>query len=840
MRRWLDEAAAALGDALRAISRYPATAAASVGLLAFGAAFVILAAVLTWRLVFHPKDAAPLAEQMLVAKAHDPERGLDLGDTFGRRFAYIARRQTTLACWVACRSGSTTLEDPNGDRHRAPSIRVGRDFRDCWGLTLLHGREFRAEDHAKGAEEVVILGEGVWREVFGADPSVVGATVQIGRETVRVVGIATPLGKPDLGLGPTGVWLPATDDEIEFGDAYHPLQVEAYGRAREGVSFEEAERELATLDADYLRDNPDNIDAGFEGTLHRHADMRVPPADRRVLWATFVPFVGVFLLACANASGLLLVQFAGRARATALRMALGASRRTLVLRFMLEGLCLALLGGVFSLVALRFLLTVLPELGPQLSWVTQGLGGESWDDSALVVAPVVVLAGTLLIALFPGLTATRLSVHEVMQDGARSVSGGRRVGRMRDVIANVLVGLSYLLVVTSISLGTGLRAAFDQPLGYEADGLVTAHVRFPACERRQQASLEAGGKRGDQSEPDPEHCAPQRHFTQSLVALPFVERHAIGTGGPVFMGTHSRFMYAVEEERALPHNQRPIAAWFEVEDGYFDVVGAQLVSGRFVGAGDVGFDDCAVNFSEALADKYGGPDAVLGKAMYTGADGKRRCTVVGVVARMNMGALAVVPSAFLEAAYISRRVSEPGERETYLIRVQGDAEEAAAVIGRWADEQQDGQWELLRVAAVERGVADQREDSMGLVELFGIVSLVALLFAGLGIYGIVAYSVVARRGEHALRMVLGASRRRVVFEVMARQLRAVWPGLALGIVAGVTATPIIATSLEVPMAFDVVTGLMALVVIVGAVGSAALFPALRAGAIDPWGALREE
>jgi ABC-type antimicrobial peptide transport system permease subunit len=161
-------------------------------------------------------------------------------------------------------------------------------------------------------------------------------------------------------------------------------------------------------------------------------------------------------------------------------------------------------------------------------------------------------------------------------------------------------------------------------------------------------------------------------------------------------------------------------------------------------------------------------------------------------------------------------------------------------MAQWADEQGGGRWELLRVEAVERSVADQRDESMGLVRLFGIISMVALLFAGLGIYGIVAYSVAARRGEHALRMVLGASRRRVVFEVIARQVRAIWPGLALGILASLIATPTMASSLELPMAFDLVTGLVALGVIVGAVVFAALLPALRAGSIDPWGALREE
>jgi putative ABC transport system permease protein len=809
----------------------------AVGLIAFGAAFVILAIVLTWRVIFHPKDAAPRAEQMLVALAHDPERGLEPADTFGRRFAYIARRQTTLACWVAARPGSTTVEDDDGDRHGASSRRIGRGFRECWGLTLQQGREFRAQDHAKGAEKVAILGERMWREVFGADPSVVGDTVVIGREIVRVVGISTSLGKPDL--GPVDVWLPATADEIELGDAYHSLQVAAYGRPREGVSFEAVDRELAQLDTDYVRDNPDNIDSGFRGTLHRHEDMRVPPEQRQVLWASFIPFVGVFLLACANASGLLLIQFAGRARETALRMALGASRRALVLRFVLEGLCLALVGGVFGLVALRFLLTVLPELAPPLSgMVGQGLGGQPWDESAVVVAPVVVLAGTLLIALFPGLTATRLSVHEVIQDGARSVSGGRRVGRVRDAIASFLVGLSYLLVVTSISLGTGLSAAFDQPLGYDAHGLVTAHVRFVACERRQQEAREAG--RGDQDEPDPEHCAPQRRFGEALAALPFVERHAIGTGGPVWMGNHSRWGYALEQERSLPHNRRPMAAWYEVEDGYFEVLGTRLLAGRFVDAGDVGLDDCAVNFSESLADRYGGPEAVLGKAMYTGPDGNRRCTVVGVVADMNMGALPVASPVMTKATYISRRVSEPGERETYLVRARGDAEEAATAMAQWADEQGGGRWDLLRVRAVERSVADHRDESMGLVRLFGIVSTVALLFAGLGIYGIVAYAVTQRRGEHALRMVLGASRRRVVFEVITRQVRAMWPGLALGIVASLAATPTMASSLDLPMAFDLVTGLVALLVIMGAVVVAALLPALRAGSIDPWGSLREE
>lgn len=839
MRQLLAHGRATLRDALRALSRYPAAAATSVALVAFGAAFVTLAVVLTWRVMFHPKDSAPHAAQMLVARTSDPERGIELAEFFGRRFAYIARRQTTLECWVASRAGDTTVKDDAGRRHGVRSRRGSRGFRECWGLTLVLGREFREADHAKGAEKTALLGERMWREAFASDPDVVGRTVEIGREVVRVVGISTSLGRPDL--GPVDVWLPATDDAIELGDAIHPLQVEAHGRARDGVGFEAASRELAALDADYVRENPDNIDASLQGTLHRHEDLRIPPEQREELWASCVPFVGVFLLACANASGILLVQFTGRARAMALRMALGASRASLVAGLVVEGLCIALVGGVLSLVALRLLLAVLPELSPHLAWmITEGLGGQAWDESAVVVAPVVVIAGTLLIAWFPGLAATRLSVHEVVQDGARSVSGGRQVGRARDAIANLLVGLSYLLVVTSISLGTGLSAAFEQPLGYDARGLVAASVRFPDCERRQQELREAGGPGVAHGQPTSAHCTPQRRFGEALAALPFVERHAIGSGGPVFMGNHSLWLYAFEQERNLPMTRRPIAAWFGVEAGYFDVLGTRLVAGRFIDARDTGRDACAVNLSASLAAAYGGAEAVLGAPIYTGPDGSWRCTIVGVVADMNMGALPVMTPDLTRATYVSREVSEPGERETYLVRVRGDAEEAAAAIAQWSDERGAGRWEVLRVEAVERAAADRRDEFIGLVRLFGIVSIVALLFAGLGIYGIVAYSVTMRRGEHALRMVLGATRGRVVLEVIARQLRAIGPGLALGILASLAAIPTMASSLEMPMVFDVVTGFVALVVILGAVVLAAVVPAVRAGFIDPARALREE
>jgi putative ABC transport system permease protein len=839
MKQWLDEGRATLRDALRSLSRYPAAAATSVALVAFGAAFVTLAVVLTWRVMFQPKDAAPQAARMLVATASDPERGLGPVEFFGRRFAYIGRRQTTLECWVASRPGSTTVKDDAGQRRGVRFRRSSRGFRECWGLTLVHGREFRDADHAKGAEKTALLGERLWREAFAADPDVVGSTVEIGREVVRVVGISTSLGRPEL--GPVDVWLPGTDEEIELGDALHPLQVEAHGRVRGGVSFDSASREFEALDADYVRENPDSIDAPFVGALNRHEDLRISLDQKQVLWASCVPFVGVFLLACANASGILLVQFTGRARAMALRMALGASRSSLVAGLVIEGLCIALVGGAFSLVALRLLLTALPELSPHLAWmVTEGLGGQAWDESAVVVAPLVVIAGTLLIAWFPGLAATRLSVHQVVQDGARSVSGGRQVGRVRDAIANLLVGLSYLLVVTSISLSTGLGAAFEQPLGYDARGLVTASVRFPDCERRQQELREAGGPGVAHGQPPSEHCTPQRSFGEALASLPFVERHAIASGGPVFMGNHSLYLYAFEQERSLPLNRRPIAAWFGVEAGYFEVLGTRLLAGRFIDARDTGRDKCAANLSKSLAAVYGGPEAVVGSPIYTGPDGSWRCTIVGVVDDMNMGALPILTPDLSKATYISREVSEPGERETYLLRVRGDAEEVATAITQWSDEHGAGRWELLRVEAVERAVADRRDEFMGLVRLFGIVSVAALLFAGLGIYGIVAYSVAMRRGEHALRMVLGATRRRVVLEVIARQLRAIGPGLVLGILASLAAIPAMESSLGMPMVFDVCTGVVAVVVILGAVVLAATAPALRAGSVDPARALREE
>jgi putative ABC transport system permease protein len=836
MTQWRDEAIAACRDAFRAIRRYPGTAATSMALMAFGTAFVILATVLMWRMLVHPKDAAPRAEEMIVAKVQHPDTRLGYFDTFGWRFDYIARRQTTLDCWVASHGDTHPLRDHNGDHHAASVRRIGTGFRECWGLPLLEGREFLPEDHLEGAEKVAILDARIWHEVFDADSSLVDKTLDVGGESVRVVGISASLGEPDFGR--VDLWLPADDDE--FGTPYR-MHVRAHGRPREGVSFEEVERELALLDADYLRENPTNIDAGLTGSVHRHVELRLPQTDRDILWASSIPFVGVFLLSCANASGLLLIQFTGRARETALRMVLGASRSTLVLRFVVEGLCLVLLGGVFGLTALRLLTTTLSTLNPDLSeFLSWGLGGEPWDASAFVVAPIVVFVATISIALFPGLTATRLSAHEVIQDGARSVGGGRRVGRVRDAIANFLVGLSYLLVVTSISLGTGLAAAFDEPLGYEARGLVSAHVRFPACELRQRAAREESDTPWWQHDLDPEHCPPQARFGEALAAFPFVERLAVAMGGPVFMGGHHLSFYAIENEQALPLNRRPFARYYEVEEGYFEVLGTRLVAGRFIEARDIGLDVCGVNLSESLAAEYGGPQAVLGKSLYTGIDGTRRCTVVGVVADMNMGAVPVLNPTDARATYISRRMSEPGEHETYVVRVAGDAEDAVKTLTEKFESVGHSEWELLGLHAVERAVADRRELSMGWVRMFGIISTVALLFAGLGIYGIVAYSVTVRRGEHALRMALGASRNRVVRDVIARQLVAVWPGLALGIVASLVATPMMAKGLDVPMAFDLVTGLAALAVISAAVVVAALLPALRAGSIDPWAALREE
>jgi putative ABC transport system permease protein len=835
MRRWRDEGLSACLDALRNIRGYPGTAAWSIGLFAFGTAFFLLAATLVWRVIIHPKDAAPAAAEMVMAKLRDPARGLEMTDTMGWRYAYIGARQTTLECWVASqRPEVTNVEDRNAERHFALAQRVSDGFRQCWGLTLRAGREFRSEDHEAGAERVAIMGETIWRDVYGADPALVGETVRVGDETVRVVGISTSLGKPDLGR--VDVWLPATDEAIEFGSTY--VQVWAYGRPRDGVSFDAVDREFAQLDADYLREHPDNLDSGLQGTLHRHEDVRVGPEDRKLLWAMFVPFVGVFLLACANASGLLLIQFAGRARATALRMALGASRSTLVLRFVLEGLWLAIIGGLFGLLALRLLLTALPELNLLVfEFEHEQLADEPWDNSLVVIAPAVILVGTMLIALFPGLTATRLSVHEVIQDGARSVSGGRRVGRLRDAIANCLVGLGYLLVVTSISVAAGLTAAFERPLGYEAEGLVTAHVRFPTCERRKQAAREANPTPGRINDPDPEHCAPQRRFSEGIAALPFVDRVALGSGAPIAMGTHALYIYAIGDEQALPFNQRPIATWYEVEEGYFDVLGARLVAGRFIDERDLGFDNCGVNASQSLADVYGGPEAILGETMWAGMDGRRRCTVVGVVGEMNMFAEPLQTE--MKTTYSSRRVSEPGEQETYVLRVHGDASEAAAAIEEWAARGGGEEWEV-RLHAVEPAIEETREVWMGIVKMFGLASVAALVFAGLGIYGIVAYSVTLRRGEHALRMALGASSSRVMFEIVVRQLRATWPGLALGVVASLVATPIMAESIGLPVAFDLATGVLAMIIIVGAVVLAALLPALRVRSIDPWATLREE
>lgn len=831
----ISETIAAGRDAARDLQRNAGTAGLSALLLALGMAFFLAASVSTWRSLVAPSNAAPNANEMVVAHSVDPERGVTLASTFRGRYSYIADRQTSLACWVASRLDGVDIVSAEGERHRLHQRRVSQGWLPCWGIPVVEGRSFNAEDHERGAELVALLDDDTWREKFHRDATIVGSTVRIGTESRRVVGIAASVGRPDFGR--VDIWVPGSRDDFSIQTA-EGMEVEAHGRPKDGVPLDQVQAELARLEEDYRREHPDSLDSGFDGSILSHREARVPGETANLLLASMVPFFGVFLLACANASGLLLVQFVGRSRESALRMVLGATRAEVMLRFILEGAFVAVLAGLLAIASYRALVEYAITIHPAFSWVAEtAYGQDDLDGTVVLFAGLVVLTGIAGIGLLPGLTATRLTVHEVLQDGSDAAGGGRRLGRVRSAVTNFLIGLSYFLVLSSVALGAGLSRAFDRPLGYEPHGLVAVHVAFPTCEEAREARAE-GAASQERPEPKSVHCVPQGSFSDALRALPSVEGFGIGSGGPVYVGNHSLWYYGMADHLATPLSERPLAGWFEAESGYLEALRVELIAGRLIEETDIG-TNCSVVFSRSLADRHGGWNSVVGQEVLTGPRGNRGCSVVGVIEDLNMGATSKEDPGAAAALYVSREVSQPGEKETYMVRVTGDPDQSLRAIDALiARDSQD--WRPEGVQSVEEAVNSSRRNTMSVLWLFASLTGIALLFAAVGIYGVVGYNVTTRRGEYAIRKTLGATRSAIVGEVVLGQVRGSWPGLLAGAFLTLALLPIASAELAAPLAFDLHAAVVALVILGVAIVAASALPALRAARVDVARVLRDE
>jgi putative ABC transport system permease protein len=696
-----------------------------------------------------------------------------------------------------------------GEPERITGSLVSDSLFPALGVTPLLGRNFAPEEDRKDGPKVVILSHSFWSRHFGSMPQVLGQTLTLNGQAHTVIAVMPA----DFNFPSTQaqLWVPfaATYEDGGRGNFF----VDVIGRLKPGVTLDQAQAELNNVAAGLERLYPE-VNAGSRVALvplQEHLTSKV----RRPLLLLLGAVAFTLLIACANVANLLLARATVRTREIALRCALGASRARIVGQLLSESLLLSVAGAVVGLFIAYWGVKVLVASGADLP----RLGEIAIDGRVLGFTALVAVVTGLLFGLAPALQASKPNLEEALKAGSHRASGSSR-WRAGMVITQVALSL-VLLIGAGLLLRSLARVLAVNP-GFTTQNVLTFDVAlpWPAYQRE-----EAG-----------------RFFQEALhrvAALPGVKSVGATTALPLSRENNARY-FTVEGRVGDDPRDYTIASHRLVSSGYFQTLGFTLLKGRFFTEQDSGENVAPVIVNQTFARTYFADQEPLGKRFKMGETANSPfpwMTIVGVVGDVRHTSLEADAKPEFYRPFLRNRDTE--RKMTFAIRTTPEPEKLVASI-RHEIQALDHAQPIANVSTleqlVERSVA-QRRFSLWLLGLF---SLMALLLAVIGIYGVMSYAVSQNTREIGIRMALGAQTRDVLRLIVGQGILLTTIGVLVGLGASFALTRLMVSLLFGVSPTDLLTfGTVALLLIIVAL-LACYLPARRATKVDPLVALRYE
>jgi len=810
---------------LRTLSKSPAFTVVALFTLALGigantAIFSIVNAVLLKPLPF------PESEKLMFMTSASEKQGVTRN--FATSYADFLDWRSTANSFTAMASyhqDSFTLSGLDQPLHVSGET-VSGDFFSILGTQPLLGRGF-IRDEEKPGTRVVVLSHDLWQSAFHGDRSIIGRAITLDKQSYTVVGVMPAGFSFPLDADPPKVWRtlaiesetkdpknqPAATSPEQRGS--HFLQVVA--RLEPGVPMERAREEMNLIARSLAKQYPDT-NHGFTA-VGLSSELEHLVGKTRPRMVVLLISVGVVLLiACMNVANLLLVRASRRNREIALRAALGAKRMRVVRQMLTESVVLALGGAIIGIPIALWALKLFIALNAQNLPRIQNAG---LDGDVLLFTAGIALLTSLIFGLVPALRASSPNLTEFMKEGRGTTASGSHQRLRGALVVMETAGGLVLLVVAGLLLRSFHRLLSVDP-GLNPRNVLTLTFDLPET------------KYNDQQQMD--------FYTQLLSkvrTLPGVTSAGAVTPLPL-SGNNAMITFQIEGH-PVPKSEEPSADIEITSPGFFNTLNIPMLRGRDFSERDDTKAPGVVIVNEAFAHKYFPNEDALGKRITPGAanSGKPQVreiiAVVGNVKNRSLD-LEVVPVYYIPSTQLNF-----GSMSVCL-RTSNDPHSVASAV-RSAVSSMDPDLPVYDIKTMEEylasSVATQRFNTM-LLEAFAVL---ALLLTGIGLYGVIAYTVAQRTHEIGVRMTLGASRSQVVQMVLKSGLQLTGIGVAAGVVLSLVAAKF-ATSFSSLLfgvkSTDVVTfsAVVGMVTVVSLL--ACYIPAYRASKVDPMIALRYE
>jgi len=815
--RWLEDFAKDLRLAGRMLVKNPGFSAVAVVTLGLGIALnATMFSLVSAFLLRRPPVRDP--ERVVVVSAVNPNP-VFLADAFPISAPnYLAWREANHVfadTAAANESGSVSLTG-QGQPEILRSAEVSPNYFSVLGVAPEFGRVFVDGEGHRGREHAVILSHDLWERRFGSDPAIVQGTIRLNRENYSVVGVM-PADFHLLGFTPQ-LWTPLVLNEADqTAEAHKQRSLQLFARLKAGVTIEQARTELTALGR-RAEENFPEVEKGWGTAVRTLPDFLVHDFGIGGALAVMMTTVGfVLMLACANVAGLLLARTAGRRSELAIRVSLGASRLRIVRQFLTEGLVLALLGGGVGLLlaywSMHFVRAKL-SFNEAIRAVPLQL-----DGNVLLFALGVSVFSAVLCGLAPALKASRADINTSLKDGSRAASAGRSQSRLRTVLVAGEIALALFLLIGTGLLIRGIFLIEHQDLGFRAEKLLTADVRLDLATYKDATT--------------------QSQFVRDVVArlqeIPGVEAIAVASDLPA-TGPDS-VNFAIKGQPDLPAGQRLSALHVVVTTDYFRTAGISLVRGRTFTEMDNPAAPRVVLVNQEFVRRHFKNEEPLGRQISLDVNGAtpQWSEVVGVVGNVKTYSEDTRDDAEIYEAFLQR----PAASFSLMVRSNSDPNGLAPAV-REAVAKIDPELPLAQVMSMPALIERQRGGGPFFVRALGSFAILALILAGIGIYGLVAYSVSQRTHEIGMRMALGARGADVQRMILWQGTKMTGIGAAIGLAMAVPLPKVFDAAfyglhVREPLLYLIVP---AVILVVAAL--ATYVPARRATGVDPMSALRME
>ncbi|HEV3218846.1 MAG TPA: ABC transporter permease [Candidatus Acidoferrales bacterium] len=698
-------------------------------------------------------------------------------------------------------------------------MRVSYDFFDTLGVSVALGRGFEKEDDRPDRRQVVLLSYGFWKEKFGGRPDVVGKSITMNQLSFQIIGVLPPNFDPlifNFFPDPPEVWVPFGYTASTPTACRGCRNLRSIARLADGVSIEQARKELTSIMPGLERDYSDSYPPGLDAVI-TPLDKAVVGQAHQVVWILFGVTGFVLLIACINTASLLLSRSAVRRREIALRLALGGSRTRLVRQFITETTVLTLLGGAAGLaiasIALKVFLHWAPTDVPRLEDI-------HLDFGIYLFAFAASVAVGLIVGLVPAWAASRIDQRESLQHGVRTTSS-RFHRRTRNSLVICEVALAFVLTLATGLLLRSMQKLLNVNPGFQSDHVFTTNMGLVGPNYSQPASV---------AEFD-------RQVVDRLKAVRGIEAAAIVSTMPL-SGSHDRRGFHIQDRPLASASSAPFLDCYFVSPDYFHAMEIPLQQGRLFTDADVTPTSAPVAIiSQLTAHQMWPGEDVLGKHIQVGTrnDAAPWATIVGVVGDIRQYGLDSTPTAEVYLTFSQAPLTFP----TIVILSKDSPNELERVV----EEEVAGLDKNVPVfvpATMNELIAQSVAQRRFVTELVVCFGALALILSCIGIYGLMTYQISQRTNEIGIRMALGAHPATIFRLIASENMVAVLLGIGAGAVSALAFGHVLASQLYGVRPTDALAFLGTSAVLLLTAFLTCYIPARRAMRVDPIVALRHE